>query len=279
MTTQICERFQALGADGTPTKLGLMGGTFDPIHVGHLRVAEEMRLALGLDAVLFIPAGNPVFKKNQLVTDAHLRLEMCRKAIRSNPHFDVSPIEVEREGDTFTVDTLRLLRSHYPSNVQLFFIVGSDSAITVGKWRSTQEIAQLASLAVASGRPGSAGPDELRSTILDAAPFDLHIVEVSPIKVASSELRVALQAGESCRYLIPDEVRTFIREHNLYSSDIEQLTGADAPSNISESAIEDDSDALSKAFFKARKKELEHRVSPGSLPGMCRASESIRRRR
>ena len=262
MATQICGRFQDLGTDGAPTKLGFMGGTFDPIHIGHLRVAEEIRLALNLDAIMFIPAGNPVFKKNQQVTDAYLRLEMCRKATQSNPHFDVSAIEVEREGDTFTVDTLRLLRAHYPANVQLYFIVGSDSAITIGKWRGTQEIAQLASLVVAAGRPGSSGPDELRSAILDAAPFDLHIVNVSPLKVASSELRTAMQAGESCRYLIPDEVRSFIREHDLYSADTEQLADENTLSSAPESAARDDVDVLSKAFFKARKKELEQRVSP-----------------
>ena len=103
----ISERFDNLGADGEPVRLGLMGGTFDPIHVGHLRVAEEMRKALNLDAVLFIPTGNPVFKRDQQVTDARLRLEMCRLAVLSNPHFDVSAIEVERTGDTFTVDTLQ----------------------------------------------------------------------------------------------------------------------------------------------------------------------------
>ena len=250
----ISERFETLGSDGAEVRLGFMGGTFDPIHMGHLRVAEEMRLALSLDAVVFIPTGNPVFKKDQKVTDAHVRLEMCRRAVQSNPHFDVSPIEVEREGDTFTVDTLRELRDHFPSNVRFFFIVGSDSAITVGKWRGCAEIAQLASLAVAEGRPGSAGEDELREAIMAAAPFDLHIVHVSPLKVASRELRAELAEGGRCRYLIPECVRDYIFEHGLYETDHIHV-----PSVCSETEC-DASDVLSKAFFKARKVELEKRV-------------------
>ena len=323
---KICERFDDLGEDGRPARLGLMGGTFDPIHIGHLRVAEEMRLALDLDAVVFIPTGNPVFKKDQQVTDAHIRLRMCKRAVWRNPHFDVSPIEVDREGLTFTVDTLRVLREHFPENVKLFFIVGSDTASTVAKWRDVAEVARLASLAVAEGRPGSAGGDELREYVLGAAPFDLHIVHVSPIKVASSELRVALQAGDPCRYLIPEPVLTFIREHNLYrgearqfvplgtaeagvqlapdyEADVSQNAPAIETSNLNEMGISEpaargavpaakadacndaDADAkaseksvLGKAFFKARKKELETRVSPKRFEhslGVSQACEQL----
>ena len=110
--TVICERFDNLGADGAPVKLGLMGGTFDPIHNGHLRVAEEMREALELDAVLFIPTGLPVFKRDQHVTEGQVRFEQVRAAVADNPHFDASPIEVQRQGDTFTVDTLRRALLH-----------------------------------------------------------------------------------------------------------------------------------------------------------------------
>ena len=163
-------RFEHLGADGAPARLGIMGGTFDPIHIGHLTIAEEMRQALGLDAVVFMPAGNPVFKKDQQVTDARDRLEMCRRAVAGNPHFDVSAIEIDREGYTFTVDTMRELRSRYPENVEFYFMVGSDSAATVGKWRGVAELAGLVHLAVAAGRPGSVSEDELRGAI-EAAGF------------------------------------------------------------------------------------------------------------
>ena len=261
----ISERFDTLGLDGEPVRLGLMGGTFDPIHIGHLRVAEEMRLKLGLDAVLFIPTGTPVFKRDQDVTDGHMRLEMCRLAVRGNPHFDVSSIEIDREGDTYTVDTLRDLRSHYPENVQLFFITGSDSAATVGKWRGTSEIAELASLAVAAGRPGSKSEDELREIILAAAPFDLHIVKASILEVSSTSLRAALQAGEPCRYFIPDEIRSYINEHGLYQvGSSRQAQSPDAAGEAAcqdgQVAVDDGLDPLSKGFFKARKAELKDRV-------------------
>ena len=264
----ISKRFDNLGSDGADVRLGLMGGTFDPIHIGHLRVAEEMRLTLDLDAVLFIPTGNPVFKKDQQVTDARVRLEMCRRAVMGNPHFDVSDIEVEREGYTFTVDTLRTLRAHYPDNVKLFFIVGSDTASTVGKWRDVAEVAQLASLAVAAGRPGSAQADELHKSVLEAAPFDLHIVQVSPLKVSSSELREALRSARPCRYLIPEPIRSFIREHGLYMDEgcrFASRNGSEVPRDDGMAAsapAENDVDVLSKEFFKRRKKELEERVSP-----------------
>ena len=179
----VSKRFDDLGSDGAPARLGLMGGTFDPIHNGHLRVAEEMREALELNAVLFIPTGAPVFKRDQHVSDPELRFAQVSEAIASNPHFDVSRIEIDREGDTFTVDTLRQLREHYPENVEFYFIVGSDSAATVGKWRGCAEIAELAHLAVAVGRPGSADAETLEQVIMEAAPFKLHLVRVSILEI------------------------------------------------------------------------------------------------
>ena len=141
---QVSNRFDDLGADGKPVRLGLMGGTFDPIHIGHLRVAEEMREELSLDAVLFIPAGNPVFKRDQNVTDAEVRFAQVAAAVAGNPHFDASRIEIDREGGTYTVETLRQLREHYPENVQFYLILGSDAAASIGKWRGCAEIAALA---------------------------------------------------------------------------------------------------------------------------------------
>ena len=264
----ISERFDGLGADGAPAKLGLMGGTFDPIHNGHLRVAEEMREALDLDAVLFIPTGAPVFKRDQHVTDAQVRLSQVRAAVADNPRFDASPIEVDREGDTFTVDTLRQLRRHYPANVEFYFIVGSDSAATVGKWRGCAEIAQLAHLAVAVGRPGSPSEDELREVILAAAPFDLHLVRVSILEISSTGIRKRLAEGRSVRYLVPPVVwRSLachpeakpkdLREAVRNAQDFSPLAQRDEvvaePGTV---------DVFSEAFYNARKAELQRRVSP-----------------
>ena len=245
----ISERFDNLGADGAPVKLGLMGGTFDPIHNGHLRVAEEMREALGLDAVLFIPTGAPVFKRDQHVTDPETRYRQVSAAVAGNPHFDASRIEIDREGDTFTVDTLRELRAHYPENVELYFIVGSDTAATVGKWRGCEEVARLAHLAVAVGRPGSADADTLREVVMAAAPFRLHLVRVSILEISSSNIHERLAQGQSIRYFVPDAIAK-----SLASKPAGPRSGASGE----ETGVED---ALSKAFFNARKAELEKRVS------------------
>ena len=252
-------RFDDLGRDGAPARLGIMGGTFDPIHMGHLRVAEEMREALGLDGVLFMPAGDPVFKRDQHVTDAQVRLEQVRRAVADNPHFDVSSLEVDRSGGTYTVDTLRELRACFPDNVQFFFIVGSDAAASMGKWRSADEVAKLASVAVAMGRPGSAQEDELREKLAGVA-FDLHFVRVSILEISSSGIRQRLAEGKSVRYLVP---------------------GGGVPSTTAQLfARAGDEAALSKSFYKARKDELEQRVSPKRFKhclGVSKACEQLAR--
>ena len=231
-------------------KLGVMGGTFDPIHIGHLRVAEEMREALGLDRVLFVPAGNPVFKRDQEVTDAEARFAEVSAAVADNPLFEASRIEIDRPGDTFTVDTLRELHELHPE-AELYFIVGSDAAADIGKWRAVAEIAQLAHLAVAAGRPGSLSADELRERILAAAPFDLHIVECTPLDISSSDIRRRQREGKSVRYLVPNETQC------LASCLIENETGSQALR-----LIPGDESALTEEFFEARKAELERRVKP-----------------
>ena len=254
------DRFDALGADGAPARLGIMGGTFDPVHIGHLRIAEEVREALGLDAVLFIPAGNPVFKKGQRVTDAATRLRWVRQAVSSNPHFDVCSIEVDRKGDTFTVDTLRELRAHYPENVTFYFIIGSDAAASIGKWRKADEIARMAHLAIAIGRPGYASKNELEKAILSEVPFDLHFVDVSALEVSSSAIRGMAQAGKSIRYLVPACIEQECRK--VLAADAACLAGKPEDVLVPDGRrVACDANPLSKEFYKARKAELKQRVS------------------
>ena len=214
----ICERFDDLGADGRPARLGIMGGTFDPIHIGHLACAEQAREAFGLDAVVFIPAGNPVFKKDRAVTPAADRLEMCRLATRSNPAFDVSAIEIERGGDTYTVDTLRQLRAHYPDNVELRFITGADAVASIVAWRESTAIADLARL-IAVTRPGYALSDERRALIEGRGNFAVDYLEITSLAVSSSDLRRRVAAGASIRYLTMQRVFDYIREKRLYRDD------------------------------------------------------------
>lgn len=211
----ICEDFDDLGRDGQPARLGIMGGTFDPVHIGHLACAEQVREAFHLDGVVFIPAGNPVFKRDRAITSASQRLEMCRIATRSNPAFGVSALEIDRGGDTYTVDTLRQMRAHYPNNVELYFITGADAVYSILKWRESAEIANLARL-IAVTRPGYVLSDERRAFIAEHGNFAIEYLEVTALAISSSDLRARVAAGKSIRYLTMQTVFDYIREHGLY---------------------------------------------------------------
>ena len=279
----ISERFDDLGADGSPCKLGIMGGTFDPIHNGHLQMADEVRAELGLDAVLFIPNYVPVFKRDQDVTEGAHRLEMCRRAVACNQTFDVSAIEIERGGDTFTIDTVRQLRAHYPDNVELFLIAGSDSAATMGKWKASKELAQLVHVAVAE-RPGNPFDDERHAAVLEAAPFDLHVVEVTKLAISSSDVRDRFENGRPVRYLVPPAVWMYVREHGLYGVEKagqELRTGTSASETSVPLPDMASVDALSDEFFEERRVELRERVGKKRykhIMGVVEAAERLARR-
>ncbi len=214
----ISKRFDDLGKDdpGKTYRLGIMGGTFDPIHMGHLVCAEQARDALKLDGVLFMPTGTPVFKKHTKVSDAADRVAMCRLATADNPYFDVSTLEVDREGDTYTVDTLEALRDHFPENVKLYFIAGADAIETLPTWRDARKLSKLASF-VGLNRPRSTN---LRSPQvaekLRAAGFRTLFVEAPLFELSSSDIRKRILGNRSVRYLIPPAVLEYIESVGLY---------------------------------------------------------------
>ena len=212
----ICERFDTLGLEdpSREVRLGIMGGTFDPIHMGHLACAEQARVACGLGAGIFIPAGVQPFKQDQQVTDANMRFEMCKLACATNPFFDVSAIEIEREGLTYTVDTLRQLHAHYPSNVALFFITGADAMLSIAKWHDSAAIADLAHL-IAVTRPGYVMTDEAKAE-LAAAHFDVSYLETTALSISSSMMREWVREGKSIRYLTSLAVHDYILAKGLY---------------------------------------------------------------
>lgn len=213
----VSERFDFLGHDD-PSKiyrLGIMGGTFDPIHIGHLACADQARETFGLDAVVFVPAGNPVFKKDKQVTPASERLAMCQLAVESNPAFDASAIEINRGGDTYTVDTLRQLRAHYPDNVELYFITGADAVFSIVKWRESSEIARLAKL-IAVTRPGYAMSEEKKYYLSEQTDFSVTYAEVTALAISSSDLRKRVAEGKSIRYLTMQRVLDYVESHGLY---------------------------------------------------------------
>lgn len=214
----ICERFDTLGQKD-PDKtyaLGIMGGTFDPIHMGHLAVAEQARDVLGLDAVVFMPAGRQPYKIDQDQLAAEKRLEMCRLALSDNENFDVSPLEVEREGITYTIDTLKTVRAHYPSNVKLYFIAGADSIATLADWKDARELSGLASF-VGINRPGTKliGDKAIKKSLQEAG-FTVEFIHAPSLDISSTDLRRRIAQGGSIRYLIPEPVRLVIEAENLY---------------------------------------------------------------
>lgn len=214
----ICERFDNLGFDDPSRayRLGIMGGTFDPIHIGHLACAEQVREACDLDAVVFMPAGDPWMKRGRRLASAEDRFAMVCLAAQDNPHFDVSRLEIDRSGETYTVDTLRALKAHYPENVELFFISGADAVFRILEWRDAQEVASLARL-VAVTRPGYEISDA-RSKYMRTHASIMHIsqLEVTALSISSTDLREKVRAGKSIRYLVPQVVADYIQEHGLY---------------------------------------------------------------
>ena len=198
---------------GALVRLGIMGGTFDPPHLGHLACAEEALEAFGLDAVLFVPTGRPAFKQDRPVTPGKVRLAMVAAAVAGNPAFAVSALEVERPGITYAVDTLRELREELPG-VELVFIVGADAALTLPRWRKSVELAHLAAFAAAT-RPGfELGEQALRD--LREHGFDVRPFAVPGLDISSSALRRRVYAGRTIRYLVPEAVRKIIEEESLY---------------------------------------------------------------
>ena len=195
---------------GTLARLGIMGGTFDPPHLGHLACAEEALEAANLDAVLLVPTGRPAFKQDRLVTAGEVRLAMVAAAVAGNPAFAVSALEEERPGVTYAVDTLRELLP----GVELVFIVGADAALTLPRWRKSAELAHLAAFAAAT-RPGfELGEQALRD--LRERGFDVRPFAVPGLDISSSGLRRRVYAGRTIRYLVPEDVRKIIEEESLY---------------------------------------------------------------
>lgn len=192
------------------TRVGVIGGTFDPVHIAHLVLAEQAREQLQLQRVLFIPAGDPWRKAQRGVTPAADRLAMVRLAVRDNPAFAVDEREVRRSGPTYTVDTLRELRGELGAAAEVYFVVGEDALADLPAWRDPAGIAELAYIAVAP-RPGWTPPPSL--------PFDINRlvrIEMPLMDVSSTELRARARAGRSLRYFVPDAVAAYIREHGLY---------------------------------------------------------------
>jgi nicotinate-nucleotide adenylyltransferase len=189
-------------------KLGLFGGTFDPPHSGHLIVAQDAWAGLGLDRVVFIPAGIPPHKRRQSITPAGIRLEMLRVAVAGDPRFGVDDLELLREGPSYTVDTLRTFRARQPE-AHLHLLMGADQYADFDTWYQPAEIRRLARIVVMARAGETADGRAIQ-------------VPVTRIDVSGSEIRRRVAAGRPVRYLVPDAVLAIIERENLYRSDAAQ---------------------------------------------------------
>lgn len=197
-------------------QIGILGGTFDPIHEGHLLIAESARVCLHLDKVIFIPAGRPWLKSDRRVTSPGHRLAMVELATRDNPHFEVSDIEIERPGPTYTVDTLSELRQSMAEGTELYLILGMDSIRELGHWHRPDLIFEMC-MVVAVSRPGVA--DVSIQDIERDFPSStgrLKMIGGPMVDTSATEIR-SHAGGNTPLYGIPDSVRDYIREHALYT--------------------------------------------------------------
>ena len=216
---ELLDLLRTRARQGSGASLGIMGGTFDPPHAGHLALARVARARLGLDAVLFIPAGIPSFKRDKQVTAARHRLAMLELALRAEPGFALSPMEVRREGVTYTADTLEELRDLCPEGTRLVFIMGGDSLHTLPHWARVGRVLELAEIA-AVGRAGcDAAQDAAR--ILERYPEAcIHaICDEGVPDISSTRLRAQLACGDrACEEFLDASVLRYIRAEGLYSA-------------------------------------------------------------
>lgn len=204
------EAGSARGPKGRPARVGLLGGTFDPPHLGHLVVAQDVAEALDLEEVRFVVAARPPLKPDRQPAPGEVRAAMVEAAVADDPRFRLSRIELDRGGTSYSVDTVRALSEAEPS-VEWFLVIGADQLPQLPEWREPEELARLARLVVVSRRgrvPEGPGPGDLRVA--------WQSVEVTRIDVSSTEIRARIAGGRSVRYLVPEGVRGIIEASGLY---------------------------------------------------------------
>ena len=218
-------------------KIGIFGGTFNPIHYGHLRSAEEIRTMFGLEKIFFIPSGNPPLKRKDLAEAKH-RYKMVRLAVRGNPYFEVLDIECVRPGKSYTVNTLELMLKKY-ADVDFYFVLGIDAFLDIPSWREPEKIMSLTNFIVLS-RPGNNFEDLLDSPYLDIKKTGLvgltsinrggrkscrtalpnskkvFLAKVTPIGISSTDIRKSVKKGFSIKYMLPENVESYIISKSLY---------------------------------------------------------------
>jgi nicotinate-nucleotide adenylyltransferase len=212
-------------------KWGLFGGTFDPVHFGHLRAAQELIELLNLDRVIFIPAANPPHKTQRVITPFEHRLQMAELAIAGNDFFSVSDVELQRQGKSYSIDTVRYFLDSHDQSLELYFITGQDAFDAIATWREWETLLGLCHFAVMA-RPGYENgglekilPRELAAQYVYAEGRDVFINpggkgvffrKTTFLDISASDIRKSVQQGQSIQYLTPDAVIRYIGNHKLY---------------------------------------------------------------
>jgi len=209
---------QAARAEHCPS-IGLMGGTFDPIHLGHLLTAEEVRIQFGLDQVIFVPSGNPPHKGARRISDQEHRYLMTVLATIANPYFTVSRFELELAPGTvsYTIDTVRYFHEYFRNKCRLYFITGADAILEILTWKDYRELLSICTF-IAVTRPGY-GLDKLTETIAGSCPEALpaiHLLEIPAVAISSTLIRRRVAEGKSVKYMAPESVAQYIVKSGLY---------------------------------------------------------------
>jgi nicotinate-nucleotide adenylyltransferase len=194
-------------------KIGILGGTFNPIHIGHLILAEEAREKLGLDRIIFVPTHMPPHKDNSDIAPANARLKMLKLAIAGNKYFSVSDIEIKRAGRSYTIDTVRELQKQFPEH-KLYFIIGSDLLKYVDDWKDLDEITRIVKFIVAT-RPNF--PLEDIFAYAASKLTGVSTIAIRAVDVSGFEIRSQVKENKSFRYLVPDAVYKYIKKNKLYA--------------------------------------------------------------
>ncbi|MDF2539123.1 MAG: hypothetical protein K0S76_2144 [Herbinix sp.] len=197
-------------------KVGIMGGTFNPIHYGHLFLAQQALEQMKLDKILFMPSKNPPHKKKQEIVSDQCRKDMIRLAIMGNPQFELSSLEFEREGTTYTADTLTILTQENP-DTEYYFIIGADSLFMMQNWKAPQTVFRLSTILVAGrDRVNQSEMDEKVKFYEDIYQARIFFVEMPAIEISSAAIRTRLGEKKTIRYYVPDHVMEYIAENDLY---------------------------------------------------------------
>ena len=197
-------------------KIGIMGGTFNPIHNGHLTIAKKAYEQFGLDEVWFMPTKNPPHKKNSEIISNHQRAEMILLAIKDIPCFSLSTLEYEREGIIYTKDTLEEVAKRYPEDY-FYFILGSDSLSYIETWMEAEKLLAMAHILSAPRYPMNPAEDAAKKLWLEETfGADIQFIEMEPVVVASKDIRVLIQDKQEVSHLLPQEVVSYIKRNNLY---------------------------------------------------------------